>query len=447
MGATYKNNIELTIFGESHGKAIGITIGNLPSGIQIDLDEVARDMKRRAPGQNKMSTARKEADQVEILSGLQDGITTGAPLTGVIYNSDQHSKDYSLLKTNMRPGHSDYPAYIKYKGFNDVRGGGHFSGRITAPIVFAGNIAKQILKQKGIVVGAHILSIGNVKDERFPYNVDETLLSSLSQKQYPTIKEDVFEKMEATILKAREKGLKFVPCTGRAFNMIPDILKEIGTYDQAGEYSLCFNGGLIVENKNNKVLHFKGLEFDKAKEIFDNARDLDVCVLVFTLDCCYIFHADEDEIQRKIAQKAKFEVIDDFDISFLKHEKIAKILYEKRDMDYLKVLALKLPQSIQDTCSIAFSSGRYLEMNTKGVDKGYGMRWLVDYLGYDMDETIGIGDNYNDVEMIKTAKLGCAVACASDDIKELAQYVTKKDYDEGAVSEVIEKFVLGEDHE
>ena len=150
MGATYKNNIELTIFGESHGKAIGITIGNLPSGIQIDLDEVSRDMKRRAPGQNKMSTARKEADQVEILSGLQDGITTGAPLTGVIYNSDQHSKDYSLLKTNMRPGHSDYPAYIKYKGFNDVRGGGHFSGRITAPIVFAGNIAKQILKQKGI---------------------------------------------------------------------------------------------------------------------------------------------------------------------------------------------------------------------------------------------------------------------------------------------------------
>ena len=204
MGATYKNNIELTIFGESHGKAIGITIGNLPSGIQIDLDEVARDMKRRAPGQNKMSTARKEADQVEILSGLQDGITTGAPLTGVIYNSDQHSKDYSLLKTNMRPGHSDYPAYIKYKGFNDVRGGGHFSGRITAPIVFAGNIAKQILKQKGIVVGAHILSIGNVKDERFPYNVDETLLSSLSQKHYPTIKEEVFEKMEETILKAKE---------------------------------------------------------------------------------------------------------------------------------------------------------------------------------------------------------------------------------------------------
>lgn len=268
-------------------------------------------------------------------------------------------------------------------------------------------------------------------------DLDETLL----------VNHHVPKVNQEAILKAREKGLKFVPCTGRAFNMIPEILKEIRTYDQEGEYSLCFNGGLIVENKNNKILHFKGLEFDIAKKIFENARNLDVCVLVFTLDCCYIFHADENEIERKIAQKAKFEVIEDYNLDFLKDEKIAKILYEKRDMDLLKSLETKLPQSIKETCSVAFSSGRYMEMNTKGVDKGYGMRWLVNHLGYDMDETIGIGDNYNDVEMIKTAKLGCAVACANDDIKELAQYVTEKDYDEGAVSEVIEKFILGENHE
>ena len=268
-------------------------------------------------------------------------------------------------------------------------------------------------------------------------DLDETLL----------VNHHVPKVNQEAIFKAREKGLKFVPYTGRAFNMIPEILKEIGTYDQEGEYSLCFNGGLIVENKNNKILHFKGLEFDIAKKIFENARNLDVCVLVFTLDCCYIFHADENEIERKIAQKAKFEVIEDYNLNFLKDEKIAKILYEKRDMDFLKSLETKLPQSIKETCSVAFSSGRYMEMNTKGVDKGYGMRWLVNYLGYDMDETIGIGDNYNDVEMIKTAKLGCAVACANDDIKELAQYVTEKDYDEGAVSEVVEKFILGENHE
>ena len=268
-------------------------------------------------------------------------------------------------------------------------------------------------------------------------DLDETLL----------VNHHVPKVNQEAIFKAREKGLKFVPCTGRAFNMIPEILKEIGTYDQEEEYSLCFNGGLIVENKNNKILHFKGLEFDIAKKIFENARNLDVCVLVFTLDCCYIFHADENEIERKIAQKAKFEVIEDYNLDFLKDEKIAKILYEKRDMDFLKSLETKLPQSIKETCSVAFSSGRYMEMNTKAVDKGYGMRWLVNYLGYDMDETIGIGDNYNDVEMIKTAKLGCAVACANDDIKELAQYVTEKDYDEGAVSEVVEKFILGENHE
>ena len=165
-------------------------------------------------------------------------------------------------------------------------------------------------------------------------DLDETLL----------VNHHVPKMNQEAILKAREQGLKFVPCTGRAFNMIPDILKEIGTYDKAGEYSLCFNGGLIVENKDNKVLHFKGLDFKQAKEIFENARNLDVCVLVFTLDCCYIFHADEDEIQRKIAQKAKFKVIEDYDIDFLKDEKIAKILYEKRDMDYLKQLAKKLDE-------------------------------------------------------------------------------------------------------
>lgn len=205
MAATYKNNLELTIFGESHGQAIGIVIGNLPSGIHIDEQEIERDMKRRAPGQNLMSTARKEADQVKIVSGLQDGVTTGAPLTGLIYNSDQHSKDYSLLKTHMRPGHSDYAAYVKYQGFNDVRGGGHFSGRLTAPIVFAGNIAKQILKQKGIRVGAHILSIGSIQDQKFDMQVNDDLLDQLLETPYPTIDRDVFPQMKKTILQAREE--------------------------------------------------------------------------------------------------------------------------------------------------------------------------------------------------------------------------------------------------
>lgn len=203
MSANWGKNIELSLFGESHGKAIGIVIGNLPAGIELDMEAIRKDMQRRAPGQNKMSTARKEKDEVEIMSGLLDGKTTGAPLVGMIYNSDQHSKDYSYLKELMRPGHSDYPAYEKYHGYNDVRGGGHFSGRLTAPIVFAGAIAKQILKQKGIYVGAHIQSIKNVYDDSFDVNVSENMLKSLLVKQYPTINDEAFLKMQEIIEEAR----------------------------------------------------------------------------------------------------------------------------------------------------------------------------------------------------------------------------------------------------
>lgn len=203
MSSTWGTNIELSIFGESHGQAIGIVMGNLPAGIPLDMADIKHQMKRRAPGQNIMSTPRKEKDEVHIMSGLMNNVTTGAPLCAMIYNSDQHSKDYSLLQECMRPGHSDYPAYIKYKGFNDVRGGGHFSGRITAPIVFAGSVAKQILKQKGIVIGAHIQSIKDVYDDSFGVDISSQDIEKMLQQQYPTLNPNVFEKMQATIEEAR----------------------------------------------------------------------------------------------------------------------------------------------------------------------------------------------------------------------------------------------------
>lgn len=203
MSSTWGTNIELSIFGESHGQAIGIVMGNLPAGIPLDMADIKHQMKRRAPGQNIMSTPRKEKDEVHIMSGLMNNVTTGAPLCAMIYNSDQHSKDYSLLQECMRPGHSDYPAYIKYKGFNDVRGGGHFSGRITAPIVFAGSVAKQILKQKGIVIGAHIQSVKDVYDDSFGVDITHEDIEKMLQQQYPTLNPNVFEKMQATIEEAR----------------------------------------------------------------------------------------------------------------------------------------------------------------------------------------------------------------------------------------------------
>lgn len=205
MSANWGNNIELSLFGESHGKAIGIVIGNLPAGVALDMDEIRWQMKRRAPGQNKMSTPRVEKDEVQIMSGLLDGVTTGAPLCAMIENSDQHSKDYSLLKECMRPGHSDYPAYVKYHGYNDVRGGGHFSGRLTASIVFAGSVAKQILRQKGIIVGAHIQSIKDVYDDSFGVDITCEDLQQLTKQQYPTLNSDVFLKMQNVIEDARMK--------------------------------------------------------------------------------------------------------------------------------------------------------------------------------------------------------------------------------------------------
>lgn len=165
MGANWGRNIRLSIFGESHGSAIGINIDGLPAGVEIDLDKIERHMERRAPGRSAFSTQRKEKDGVEILSGIYEGKTTGAPICGIIKNEDKKSKDYSKLKEVMRPGHSDYPAYIKYHGYNDVRGGGHFSGRITAPIVFAGSIAREILAKKNIYIGAQIKSIKDIEVE------------------------------------------------------------------------------------------------------------------------------------------------------------------------------------------------------------------------------------------------------------------------------------------
>lgn len=203
MPATWKSNLEVTIFGESHGKAIGVVLGNFPAGIKLDEEFIAAQMKKRAPGQNTISTSRKEADKVEIVSGVFEGVTTGAPICGMIYNSDQHSQDYSILKEKMRPAHSDYPASIRYQGFNDVRGGGHFSGRITAPIVFAGAMCKLALKQKEIQIISHIAQIKDVHDERFPLEITPAMVAKLEAMQYPVLKDGVFEQMSQTIDAAR----------------------------------------------------------------------------------------------------------------------------------------------------------------------------------------------------------------------------------------------------
>lgn len=204
MSSVIGDKIKLSIFGESHGEAIGCVIDGLPAGIKIDMNAVYKDMQRRAPGKDKTATPRLEKDIPHILSGMLDNVTTGAPLAMVIENTNTKSGDYSNLMTVPRPSHSDYPAYVKYGGNNDVRGGGHFSGRLTAPLVFAGSVAKQILSQRGVAIGAHIKQIGSVCDAVSDLNkTDKSLLDTLSSSTFSLIDETKEQAMRDEIEKAR----------------------------------------------------------------------------------------------------------------------------------------------------------------------------------------------------------------------------------------------------
>lgn len=206
MSSMWGNKLKISIFGESHGAAIGVVMDGLPSGIELDLTYINEQMLRRVPGNSDLSTTRNEKDLYNILSGYFEGKTTGAPLCAIIYNEDKKSTDYDALKDNMRPGHSDYPGFIKYLGFNDYRGGGHFSGRITAPLLFAGAVAMQILeKHKKIYIGSHIKSICKIQDKNIlDLNIDS--LQQLRNMKFPVISEDKSMQMQSEILKAKDDG-------------------------------------------------------------------------------------------------------------------------------------------------------------------------------------------------------------------------------------------------
>lgn len=203
MSNTFGDRITLSVFGESHGCGIGMVLGGLPAGEPVCEEEIAREMARRAPGHSRLATPRREPDTVELLSGVLDGKTTGAPVCGLIRNTNTRSGDYT--PELPRPGHADLAAYFKYHGYADYRGGGHFSGRLTAPLVLAGSLARQILRRRGVTVGAHIEQIGQVRDDRFE-NPDAARLLALYDSGFPLLNPAVREAMEETILAARADG-------------------------------------------------------------------------------------------------------------------------------------------------------------------------------------------------------------------------------------------------
>ncbi len=204
MASFWNNRISVSIFGESHGAAIGVVIDNLPPGEHIDIEELGRFLARRAPKKDGTTTMRSEKDLPQIMSGLVNDKTTGTPLCAFIQNTDTRSKDYSNIEKLARPGHADYTGAVRYKGFNDVRGGGHFSGRLTAPLCFAGAVCAQILEKRGIYTGAHIAEIHNIKDDVFDRtNVNKQDILDIRYKKFPVINDEQGEKMFEDIQKAR----------------------------------------------------------------------------------------------------------------------------------------------------------------------------------------------------------------------------------------------------
>ena len=206
MSGIWGNHLKLSIFGESHGQAVGVVINGLPAGIKLDWDLINVQMARRAPGKNALVTARQESDQYEIVSGYFNNKTTGSPLCCLIWNKDRRSQDYEDIKGILRPSHADYTARVKYENCHDYRGGGHFSGRLTAPLVFAGAIARQVLAKQEIVLGSHIFSIGEVQERLFDLNdICQEQLLDLGEMDFPALDPEKADIMKALILETKKE--------------------------------------------------------------------------------------------------------------------------------------------------------------------------------------------------------------------------------------------------
>ncbi|MBQ5338094.1 MAG: chorismate synthase [Oscillospiraceae bacterium] len=251
MASQFGEQLRVSIFGESHGNGIGALIEGLPAGEAIDFDRLMRFMERRQGGRNALSTARKEPDRPEFVSGVLDGITTGFPVCIQIANTNTRSGDYNNLALKPRPSHADFTAYMKWHGHADMRGGGHFSGRLTAPLCAAGGIALQILERRGIYVGAHLSSIGSVQDDAFPMQPEPVLFEQIAAKEFPVLSDEKGAMMQQEILAARE-----------ALDSVGGTIACMITGMPAGLGDPMFDG---IENRLARVLFgipaVKGVEF------------------------------------------------------------------------------------------------------------------------------------------------------------------------------------------
>lgn len=287
MASRYGDNISVSVFGQSHSNGIGVCVDGFKAGFKIDFEKLNNFLKRRAPGQNSYSTPRKELDEIEVLSGVVDDTTCGAPFCAIIKNKNQHSKDYSELRDKPRPAHADYAAHVKYNGYQDVAGGGHFSGRLTAPICIAGGICLQMLKQKGISIGAHILSIGDIYDASYDYvNVsdNECYKDSVGKYLYPNKDFPVLD------ISKGDQMIKLIEEKKMCEDSIGGVIECAITGLPAGIGEPMFGG---IENKIASIMFgipaIKGIEFGNGFE----------CASLSGSENNDEFYYDDDQVKTK----------------------------------------------------------------------------------------------------------------------------------------------------
>lgn len=261
-------------------------------------------------------------------------------------------------------------------------------------------------------------------------DLDETLIR---------LDRTISERDREAIAAAKAAGVWFVPATGRGFESVDGTLAELGL-DEPGQYVISYNGGAITENVTHRLLHFQGLDRALAGELWRRGLAYDVCMHVYTPDMCYAYRYSEDE-RTYLAGRMAVTETDETTLAFLDGQEIVKVLYQSTDMSYLRSIADELTDVTADI-DVSYSSGRYLEFNARGVNKGAGLLRLARELGVDPADTIAIGDNWNDWPMIRDAGLGACVANAVEDMKPQCDYVCEATCDQNAVAEVIERFVL-----
>lgn len=265
-------------------------------------------------------------------------------------------------------------------------------------------------------------------------DLDETLLN---------VDKKIGERNLRAIFKAtKEYGVKFVPATGRGYTAVDTILETLQSANALDEYIISNNGAIVSENKDHRHLSFHGLPFATTKKIFDFGFQKDVCIQIFTPTDVYAYHISEDEKKWLFSFKKDSIICDNDNIDFLENVPITKVLFQNLDRTYLQELYKEMEALLEGKVTASYSSGRYLELNLFGVDKGLGLRELADHLGIDMKETIAIGDNFNDIGMLKVAGLSIAVSNAHPEIKAMCDYITEADHNEGGVAEAIERFIF-----